>query len=193
MAKRILLDPGHGGVDPGVVAKTGQREDRTNFNVCSYLQQFLKAAGFAADITRWEQEQTVSVNERMAMVRAKPYDLVVSVHHNGGGGDGAEICVQINNQGKNYDEKALKFANLLLAEFQSAGQNLRKSPILRKANSTGREDYFGVLRAAAGKGIPAVITEFAFLDSKDVQLVDTYTEQKTEARVIAEAVKKFLQ
>jgi N-acetylmuramoyl-L-alanine amidase len=127
------------------------------------------------------------------MIHAKPYDLVISVHHNGGGGDGAEICVQINNGSKTYDDKALKFANLLLAEYKTIGQNLRRSPIIRKANSTGREDYFGVLRAAAGKGIPAVITEYAFMDSKDIAAVDTYADQKLEAQAICAAVKKYFE
>lgn len=191
MNKLILIDPGHGGNDSGAVASTGQREDRTNLNVALYLQQMLRSAGYQVDMTRTKHEEIVSLNTRMAMIRAKPYDLVVSIHHNGGGGDGSEICVQVDNRKKAYDDKSLKLAGFILDEFKKLGQNLRINPIIRKLNSSGNVDYFGVLRAAAGKGIPAVITELAFVDSKDVCIVDTYADQKAEVMAIATAVKKY--
>jgi N-acetylmuramoyl-L-alanine amidase len=116
----------------------------------------------------------------------------VSIHHNGAASasaNGAEICVQINNATQQYDNKSLRLAQFMLAEFEKIGQSKRTSPIIRKANSTGSADYFGLLRTAAVYFIPAIITEFAFLSNPDdLKQVDTYTEQKIEADAIVRGI-----
>ena len=74
-------------------------------------------------------------------------------------------------------------------EFENIGQTYLGN-IYR---SGSRGDYYGVLRAAASVGIPAVITEFAFIDNPtDVKLVDTKDKRKAEALAIYKAVMRFL-
>jgi len=188
----ILIDPGHGGTDPGAVATTGQREDRTNLNVAGYLKTALEAAGHTVIMTRTAHDQTVSIAARQAVIKAERPDLVISIHHNGASAasaHGAEVCAQINSLTGAYDNKSYRLAGFILSEFETLGQNIRG--IIRKANSSGNADYYGILRTAATYGIPAVITEYAFMTAADVCDVDTYAEQKAEAEAIAKAVKEY--
>jgi N-acetylmuramoyl-L-alanine amidase len=97
---KILIDPGHGGSDPGVTARTGQREDRTNLNVALYVMAGLEASGHTVIMTRTAHDQSVSVTARQTLIKKYKPDLVISIHHNGSASvksNGAEICVQINN------------------------------------------------------------------------------------------------
>lgn len=77
----ILLDPGHGGADPGAVGPTGLKESDTNLRVARYLRDLLRADGAEVKMTR-EKDTTLSLGERVAMAEKLKPDLFVSIHHN---------------------------------------------------------------------------------------------------------------
>ncbi len=39
----IIIDPGHGGMDPGAIGKAGEKEKQITLNVSLYLEEFLKS------------------------------------------------------------------------------------------------------------------------------------------------------
>ena len=74
-----------------------------------------------------------------------------------------------------------------LKEIKAIGQNSRGAKI--KKNSSGN-DYFGFIRLT---NAPAVIVECAFVDNaKDIQIIDTATEQKAMGVAIAKGILKTL-
>lgn len=77
----ILLDPGHGGADPGAVGPTGLKESDTNLRVARYLRDLLRADGAEVKMTR-EKDTALSLGERVAMAEKLKPDLFVSIHHN---------------------------------------------------------------------------------------------------------------
>lgn len=77
----IMLDPGHGGADPGAVGPTGLRESETNLRVAKYLRQLLEADGATVLMTR-ETDVFLSLAERVEAARQNNPDLFISIHHN---------------------------------------------------------------------------------------------------------------
>ena len=179
---RIVVDNGHSfvpGADPGVVSKTGQPEGKTNFNVASELISLLKKQGHQVIMTN-PLGKSMSINERVNFASGFKPDVCISVHHNGGGGDGAEVWAEFN------DMRSLEFAKIVLAEF--ANLNNVRGVKTRQSTVNPAKNYFGMLNVP---NCINVITEFAFMDSKDLQEIDTLTEQKAEAAAIAYAVAKY--
>ena len=50
----VAIDPGHGGIDPGAVSKTGIVEDEINLKIALKLKRFIEQSGGIAILTREE-------------------------------------------------------------------------------------------------------------------------------------------
>ncbi|MBR2743061.1 MAG: N-acetylmuramoyl-L-alanine amidase [Clostridia bacterium] len=185
----IIIDPGHGGRDPGAInKKLDLYEKDVNLSVALKLAKMLKDEGFIVAMTRTDDE-SLSVSDRMDMIITRRPDLYISVHHNASDDasrHGAYVICQVDD--KNGGRTA-NLAGFLREEFENIGQTYLGS--IYRRGSEG--DYYGVLRAAASVGIPAVITEFAFIDnSTDLKLIDTDKKREKEAEAIFNAVVRFL-
>lgn len=77
---RILIDPGHGGDDPGCMA-SGTRESNLTLAVAKLLSQNLATLGFKAALTR-SRDSFISLEQRSAMAASWKADLFVSLHIN---------------------------------------------------------------------------------------------------------------
>jgi N-acetylmuramoyl-L-alanine amidase len=80
-AHTVVLDPGHGGRDPGAVGVGGLREKDVTLNLARALRPPLQAAGFRVLLTR-DADLTLSLEERTARAEAGGGDLFVSLHAN---------------------------------------------------------------------------------------------------------------
>ena len=89
MSKVVLLDPGHGGYDPGAVAN-GLKEKDLNLQLAVKVAD--KLSGVKVLLTR-ERDSFVSLADRVAMSRRVGADLFLSLHANAGGGQGFESFV----------------------------------------------------------------------------------------------------
>ena len=77
----VMLDPGHGGKDPGTSTRDGLREKTVTLAVALRLRRLLLAAGYRVVMTR-SRDVFVSLHERVAMAeRARPA-LFLSLHAN---------------------------------------------------------------------------------------------------------------
>lgn len=88
IGKRIWIDAGHGGGDPGATGTTyGTKEMTANLAVSLALQSRLESAGAIVYMTRTTDAEGAYYKDRPAMVNAvdPPIDLFVSVHHNSAG------------------------------------------------------------------------------------------------------------
>lgn len=77
---RIVVDPGHGGKDPGAV-RSRYREKDWNLDVAKELAALLKKGGFEVKLTR-EKDTFIALSERSKMSNNFKADLFVSVHTN---------------------------------------------------------------------------------------------------------------
>ena len=78
----VVIDPGHGGIDPGAIGVDGVYEKHITFPTAVDLAQELRATGrFRVALTRGADEY-VPLGERVARARALHADLFLSIHAN---------------------------------------------------------------------------------------------------------------
>ena len=76
----IVLDPGHGGKDPGASAG-GVAEKSLNLDTAIKLKELLEEAGFKVEMTR-DKDIYIGLYERADFANALNADLFLSIHHN---------------------------------------------------------------------------------------------------------------
>jgi N-acetylmuramoyl-L-alanine amidase len=81
--QRIVIDPGHGGKDPGAIGKSGTREKIIVLDICQRLKNLLSAHDGLEIIMTRESDIYVPVENRTVIANQKRADLFVSVHANG--------------------------------------------------------------------------------------------------------------
>ena len=178
MAKKVFLGVGHGGTDSGAVGN-GLKEKDLNLAIALECQKVLVRHGVTVGMSRTKDEND-TLNEEIKECNKFNPDLAVDVHNNAGGGDGAEAFYHYNGgTGKTL-------AVNILEEIVKIGQNSRGAKT--RKNSNGK-DYYGFIRETK---CPAVIVECAFIDTKDIQIIDTAAEQKTMGVAIAKGILKTL-
>lgn len=77
----VLLDPGHGGDDPGAIARNGLAEKQLTLDLARRVRVHLANAGIRAVLTR-ETDRAVSLDQRVAMIRRSGANVFVSLHFN---------------------------------------------------------------------------------------------------------------
>jgi N-acetylmuramoyl-L-alanine amidase len=100
----IVIDPGHGGEDPGVRGAAGSEEKRLTLEVARRLKALVEARlGLRVVLTR-EDDRALTVDERAAVANNNKADLFLSLHANGAPGGsraGAEVFfVRLDDEGR---------------------------------------------------------------------------------------------
>jgi N-acetylmuramoyl-L-alanine amidase len=78
---RVVIDPGHGGPDPGAVGIGGLRETDVVLDVSLQVAQLLQARGVQVLMTR-TSEVDVDLPPRVALANSSNADVFVSIHAN---------------------------------------------------------------------------------------------------------------
>jgi N-acetylmuramoyl-L-alanine amidase len=78
---RVVIDPGHGGPDPGAIGIEGLRETDVVLDVALQVAQLLQARGVQVLLTR-TTEVDVDLPPRVALANASGAQLFVSLHAN---------------------------------------------------------------------------------------------------------------
>lgn len=178
MAKKVYVDAGHGGSDPGAVKYI--TEKTANLVMALACRDYLVAHGVSVKMSRTTDKDT-DLNQMCRDANAWGADLAVSIHNNAGGGDGFEIYYSV------VGGKSKTLASNIQAEVKKLGQNSRG---LKTKVGSGGADYFGFIRMTS---MPAVICEGAFVDNKtDVKAIDTKAEQQAFGYAYARGVLKTL-
>lgn len=76
----IVLDPGHGGKDTGLVSPSGKSEKELTFTLARQVAAMLDAR-YTVHLTRPE-DLSLSLTERVSLANQKQADLFISIHLN---------------------------------------------------------------------------------------------------------------
>ena len=85
----VVLDPGHGGQDPGAISASGRYEKEITLNVARAVAQKLRATGRYRVLLTRESDKFIRLNERVTLARNREADLFLSIHADSLGGDRA--------------------------------------------------------------------------------------------------------
>ena len=80
--RRVVIDPGHGGHDPGAVGPSGLYEKNVVLDIALKLKKILLADPFNEVFLTRETDRFISLEERTAMANRKNADFFVSIHAN---------------------------------------------------------------------------------------------------------------
>ena len=158
-AMTIVLDPGHGGQDPGAV-NGSTYESTVNLKIARYLKEYLEEyEGVKVILTHnGLSSGELTIFERAIIARNQKADLLVSIHINSSeidGGKGAEIYVSANTSQEKYNKKTTELANRILNNLSAIG--IANRGVLTKLIPTDttdiysdgtRADYMGIIRYA---------------------------------------------
>ncbi|MBA7652641.1 hypothetical protein ES703_60476 [subsurface metagenome] len=81
---KIVIDPGHGGRDPGAVGPTGLTEKEIVLKISMELKKILTKNGFTVLMTR-DEDSFVRLRQRSRLANNSGADLFVSIHCNATG------------------------------------------------------------------------------------------------------------
>jgi len=198
--KTIVIDPGHGGKDPG--NRYGWRSEKTyTLLVAEELSRQLKAAGFKTILTR-TRDTFVDLDDRPALANRVGADLFVSLHFNAtasgrGTVSGAETyCItpvgasSSNAQGKGATHQSTT-ANKAETESLLLAYQVQKALVknLGATDRSVRRARFAVLRDAK---MPAILVESGYMTHPvEGKKIFTATYQKQIAAAIVKGVLEY--
>jgi N-acetylmuramoyl-L-alanine amidase len=78
---KVVLDPGHGGADPGASSAAGLKEKEVTLDVAARLRALLEEARYQVAMTR-SDDRAVALRDRVALANAARGDIFVSIHVN---------------------------------------------------------------------------------------------------------------
>lgn len=156
----IVIDPGHGGRDPGACAQGAQEKDIV-LKIGLQLRDLLTKAGFVVVMTRDSDKHlgagvAADLRERCRISNAEAATIFLSLHVNAGGGRGAEIYVY----GDGGDIRPLAQA---VVENVATVMDFHGTPIKPSSSVRGGGLYV-IDRTEAS----AMLIEIGYIDSDDL-------------------------
>ncbi len=192
----VVLDPGHGGLEPGAVTSDGIAEKDVNLEVGLLAEELLEEQGFDVTLTRYTDIR-IPLRTRVEIADRLGAALLVSIHHQGTNTNvprsdepGTEVYYQQDSS------ESKRFAGILVEESRQAlgafdiewFAGVDAGATYRPNRDTG-EDFYGMVRLPE---TPAVLAEMAFLgNTAEVDLMRTGELQIAEAEAISQAVVRW--
>ncbi len=173
----VVIDPGHGGSDPGAVGLGGLRETDVVLDISLQLSQILEQNGIQVIMTR-QDERTIDLAPRTQLANRVNADLFVSVHANSVGGGRTEV-----NGVETYYYQS---GNLLAQYIQNSILQT-----MRMNNRGVKQARFYVLRNTQ---MPAVLVEVGFVTgSDDARILANPADRTRMAEAIARGILQYVQ
>lgn len=173
--KVIVLDPGHGGSDPGA-GYNGLVEKDLNLKVALYCKAYLEEhySGAvvlltrSADVQLAHDETGTDLRARCDYAAGVGADVMVSLHFNSAPGHTSQGALALISKQSNVTAASASLANSILAQLQALGLSNR-GPVITESSTlfdaNGAMDYYAINRICAGYGIPGIIVEHCFMDN----------------------------
>lgn len=176
---KIFLDAGHGGTETGAIGH-GMIEKNINLTVTLEVKRLLELNGQEVKLSR-SADTTLDLTTRCNMANNWGADYFISIHHNANDGatSGTEIYCSVGG-GEGYH----------LAHSIICGITDRSARVIaRESEKVSGQDYYAVIRQTE---MPAIITEYGYMDSGDYINFDEQSELMCEAKIIAVGILKHL-
>jgi len=205
----VVLDPGHGGRDPGAISVHGAYEKTVNLTVSRLVAAKLRSAGIRVTMTR-DRDVFVQLNDRAAVANRLRADAFVSIHADSCRRRlvrGFTLYVLRNGAGRYSDATR---ASVICGEYGSTQHEVRslltrnraRNTVLASAirlqmqkatDSPDRGTHLGELRVLERAACPAVLIELGFLShSLEAKRLFRPAYQEALAAAITQGIRTFL-
>ena len=213
-AKTIVIDPGHGGKDPGAHGSNNLQEKGIVLSISQKLREILTAKGYTVLMTR-DTNRFIPLKERTAFATQHKADLFLSIHANGSENPRAngietyyldvtstdkaseKIAARENaNSGYSIQELETLLTGLIRESKSEDSKRLARHVQQALVQTTGAVDR-GVKHARfvvlIGTKVPAILIETGFVSNPvEGRKLTTTAYQYKIATAIAQGVDKFL-
>jgi len=178
--KVIMIDAGHGGIDPGAVGRTGVLEDEINLKIAFKLRKLIEQFGgvglmireddsglYSEGKSRIRDKKNEDLRERHRIINESGADILISIHLN--------FFPQSQYYGaqcfyNKEDEEGKKLAELIQAELVDVIKN----------NNTRKAKSIDSVYILKNNKMPSVLIECGFLSNHEEERLlqnDNYQEK----------------
>lgn len=213
----IVIDPGHGGRDPGAIGSKGTYEKKITSASAKELQRQLLATGRYKVIMTRSKDIYVEHSERIRIARAGGADLFISIHADSAGSKSARgaSVYTLADRAKGRSKRIVNSQNWImdvdltaqsdpvgdilvdLAQRSTSTQSEKFADILLKelggathliGNSHRRAGYFVLL----APDVPAVLLEMGYLsNSRDEKLLNSSAHRKKVLKSVTRSINTY--
>jgi N-acetylmuramoyl-L-alanine amidase len=190
--RRVVVDAGHGGHDPGATGPRHVREKDVTLAMARRLAKRLRTAGFEVVLTR-DRDRYIALEERTAIANTARADLFVSIHANAhprrnrtgvetyflnvaDDRYAARLAARENGLDLGGEREAMRILTDLDAKA-SAGASRKLARLVQHEVTSGVRTHVGEVRdlgvksalfyVLLGARMPAVLVETAFISNRD--------------------------
>jgi N-acetylmuramoyl-L-alanine amidase len=215
----IVLDPGHGGKDPGALGRKGTREKDIVLKISNHLRNLLAKEAHAKVFMTRESDVFIELEDRATFANQHKADLFVSIHinshpkktikglelyHFGEASDPRALEVAARENGTPLEDNgpawqfilADKLHDKKIEDSQEFAWTTKKAlvkylkPFYKVKDHGVKTAPFFVLRMTT---MPAILAEIAFISNPtEEKLLKSSTYQKRMAQGIFEGIKSYI-
>ncbi len=214
----VVIDPGHGGKDPGALGPGGLKEKDITLSVAKELKGLLERMGIKVILTR-NGDEFVTLGDRARIANRAGADMFISIHCNWGKRKSArgtetyflsEARTDWERSVAALENKALEYempeaqakdiisyiiADMMQNEYLKESQELAhyiQEGIVKAAKTQDRGVKQAGFYVLVGAYMPAVLVEIGFISNpKEARRLKSKAFQKKIAQGIAMGVKRF--
>ena len=210
--KTIVIDPGHGGKDPGAVSQARQ-EKRIVLSLSKTLRDILIKKGYHAQLTR-ETDVYIPIRKRTQFATDQKADLFISIHANASlsakasgietyylalaSDESARITAMRENVGAVYNMKELDALVGRIPKERKSTESRRLAELIQAQLTSGKQVRDRGVKHAPfvvliGAKVPAVLVEVGFISNPtEGKRLTTKTYQRQLATSIAKGIEQYI-
>ncbi len=175
--KTIVLDPGHGGKDPGAMSQIAGQEKDIVLSISGILRDLLVEKGYQVRLTR-DTDVYIPLNERTQFAAEQEADLFISIHVNAStSASGSGIETYMESKSAESFRLAHAIQEQLIFATQAKDRGVKHAP-------------FVVL---IGTRVPAVLIEVGFMSNPtEGRKLTTEDYQRQLAQAIVKGIEQYI-
>ena len=175
----VVIDPGHGGNDPGAIGIGGIRETDVVLEVSKIVKKLLSEKGVEVRLTR-KNEVDLDLPLRVSFANNTNADIFVSIHANA-------------SRGKRRDINGLETFYFKGWRGKSLAKRIQKQILIVSPGSPDRGVKQGRFFVIKNTKMPAVLVEIGFLTGRlDARRLEKNAHRKRIAYAIAKGILEYL-
>ena len=185
----IVIDPGHGGSNLGTIENGHEEKSMTMVTAQAMYDELCLYDNVEVYLTH-SADEDMSLADRAAFAAEKNADFLFSIHYNASENHelfGAELWTSVFAP---YNSYGYQFGCEFLKPLAEKGLLIRG--VKARINEKTGDNYYGIIREAAARDVPAVILEHCHVDEeRDEGYCETDEQLREFGRSDATAAAKY--